>query len=281
MIRSRFVPFTDGLSKLPWWVLITVALGVLVAWAMATDQNYVQIIDRLKDGLVATVEITLVAFSAAVLIALVIALARIAKNKLIYTIATLYVEIIRGLPILVLLLYVAFVLVPGVITGLNALGSQLTAIPLLSGLGQTLTGIRTRDVSNGFRAVLTLIIGYSAFLSEVFRAGIEAVDRGQMEAARGLGMTYWQAMWHVVLRQAFRVVLPPLGNDFIAMLKDSSLAAVIGVDEITHMAQVYAASSFEYFQTYNTLAYFYLLMTLGLSMLVKLLERRVAREHRT
>ncbi len=261
-------------------MLIEATLGVLIAWSMATNQTYVLIINRLKDGLVTTVEITLSAFSVALLIGLLVAFARIAKNKLIYTIATLYVENIRGLPVVVLLLYVAFVIVPGLITGLNALGNQLTALPLLSGLGQTLIGIHTRDVSNTFRAVLTLIIAYSAFLSEIFRAGIEAIDRGQMEAARGLGMTYWQAMWHVILPQAFRVVLPPLGNDFIAMLKDSSLATVIGAEEITHMAQVYEASSFKVFETYNTLAYFYLVMTLGLSMLVKLLERRMAREHR-
>ncbi len=280
MIRSRLLPITDGLVRLPWWTLVAALLGVLIAWQMTTNQTYIQIVDYLKTGLLKTIEITLIAYTIAVLLGLIVALARISSNPIIKQVSTFYVEIVRGLPVLVLLLYVAFVLIPGIIVGINALGDRLLPIEALNGIGMALKTLRTRDVDNEFRVVVTLIIGYSAFLSEVFRAGIESVPVGQVEAARALGMGYWSTMRHVVLRQAFRVALPPLGNDFIAMLKDSSLASVLGVEEITRLSQNYASSSFLYFQTYNVLAYFYLVMTLCLSLMVKWVERRVSRDRR-
>ena len=125
------------------------------------------------------------------------------------------------------------------------------------------------------RAILALTIGYSAFISEIFRAGIESIGRGQMEAARSLGMTYGQAMRHVILPQAIRNVLPPLGNDFIAMLKDSSLVSVLGVQDITQLGKIYSASTFRFFETYNVVAFLYLVMTVGLALLVRGLERRM------
>src|SRR5690606_39205729 len=97
------------------------------------------------------------------------------------------------------------------------------------------------------RAIMALTIGYSAFLSEVFRAGIESIDIGQREAALTLGMTRWQVMRYIVLPQAIRNVMPPLGNDFVAMLKDSSLVSVVGVRDITRLGDAYAAGSFRYF----------------------------------
>ena len=132
-----------------------------------------------------------------------------------------------------------------------------------------------RDVDFTARAILALVIGYSAFLSEIFRAGIESIERGQVEAAQSLGMSPWQVMRYVVLPQAIRRVLPPLGNDFIAMLKDSSLVSVLGVPDITQMGKVYAASTFLYFETYNIVALLYLAMTIVLSLLVRWLERRM------
>jgi len=268
------------MSNLPWWALIGALLGVLIAWSFLTDQTYTVIIGRLKDGLLVTVRVTLTAYSIALVFGLILALGRIARNKIIRNIAIFYIEIMRGLPTLVLLLYVAFVLIPGFITGLNAIGAQLTTVtslPLIVDLGTTLNTIRTRDVPNEFRVTLALILGYAAFLAEVFRAGIESVGTGQMEAARALGMGYGQAMRTVILPQAIRTALPALGNDFIAMLKDSSLASALGVEEITRLAQTYASSSFRTFETYNVLAYMYLVLTLGLSLVVKLLETRLSR----
>ncbi len=128
--------------------------------------------------------------------------------------------------------------------------------------------------------MIALIIGYSAFISEIFRAGIESVERGQVEAALSLGMSRWQALRFVVLPQAIRRVLPPLGNDFIAMLKDSSLVSVLGVADITQMGKVYAASTFMYFQTYNIVAFLYLSMTIVLALAVRWLERRMPQHTR-
>ena len=123
------------------------------------------------------------------------------------------------------------------------------------------------------RATLGLGIGYGAYLAEIYRAGIESIARGQREAARSLGMTSWQSMRHVVLPQAIRVILPPLGNDFVAMLKDSSLASVISVQELTYSGSLLNARTFRSFETYNVVALLYLCMTLLGSLGVRTLER--------
>src|SRR2546427_376811 len=123
------------------------------------------------------------------------------------------------------------------------------------------------------RAMLGLGIGYGAYLAEIYRAGIESIARGQREAARSLGMTSWQSMRHVVLPQAIRVILPPLGNDFVAMLKDSSLASVISVQELTYSGSLLNARTFRSFETYNVVALLYLCMTLLGSLGVRTLER--------
>jgi polar amino acid transport system permease protein len=123
-----------------------------------------------------------------------------------------------------------------------------------------------------WRAIFALTIGYSAFLSEIFRAGIEAVPLGQSEAAQTLGLSRRQTFGLVVLPQAIRIVVPPLGNDFIAMVKDSALVSSLGVQDITQLGKVYSASTFMFFETYNVVAFLYLVMTVGLSLIVRALE---------
>src|SRR5258708_20629366 len=211
---------------------------------------------------------------------LILALGRVSNNLIAYQISTFYIEIVRGVPTLILLLYIAFVGLPAFVELLNAFGNWLVAANFMSGLGATLVTIRNRDVSDEFRIVVALSIAYSAFRAEIFRAGIESIERGQMEAARALGMTYWQAMRYIILRQAIRQVLPPLGNDFIAMLKDSSLVSALGVSDITLLGKLYDASTYLTFQTYNVVAFLYLVMTLLLSLVVKGIELRMARERR-
>jgi polar amino acid transport system permease protein len=125
-------------------------------------------------------------------------------------------------------------------------------------------------------AVLGLGFGYGAYLAEVFRAGIQSIHFGQMEAARSLGMSYFQAMRTVILPQAIRVVLPPLGNDFIAMLKDSSLISVVALPEILQQGRLWVSRTFRAFEGYNTVAMFYLVLTLLLSLLVRFIEHRAA-----
>jgi len=125
---------------------------------------------------------------------------------------------------------------------------------------------------------LALSVYTGAFIAENVRSGIQAVSRGQTEAARSLGMTHWQTMRFIILPQAVRRVLPPLGNDFIAMLKDSALVSVLGVQDITQMGKLYASSTFRFFETYNVVAFLYLAMTIALSLVVRYMERRMSNE---
>jgi polar amino acid transport system permease protein len=191
---------------------------------------------------------------------------RLSRRPVIYTISTLYVEVVRGVPLLVLLIYIAFVAAPlasGALTG----AARSLGMP---GLAAWITAVIRSDLN---RAIIGLAVGYGAYLAEIYRAGIESIPRGQMEAARSLGMTYGQAMRFVVLPQALRVVLPPLGNDFIAMLKDSALASAIAVPELTQSGRLLSARTFRAFETYNMVALLYLIMTLAGSMGVRALER--------
>jgi polar amino acid transport system permease protein len=125
------------------------------------------------------------------------------------------------------------------------------------------------------RGVIALAFSYGAFSSEIFRAGIQSIEKGQVEAGKAIGLTWFQSFRYVILPQALRRVLPPLGNDFIAMLKESSLLSVIGINEITLQSKQYAARSFLFLETYTTGAFLYLSMTLLLSMGVRLMERRM------
>lgn len=176
---------------------------------------------------------------------------------------------------LVLMFFIAFVLVPGFVNGINGLGGALNNAGL-SGFGNILSALSIRDIPMTVRAVIALSLTYGAFLAEVFRAGIQSISRGQMEAARSQGMSYGQAMRYVILPQAVRNVLPALGNDFISMLKDSSLVSVLAVRDITQVARLYAGHSFRFAESYTSLAILYLVMTISLSLIIKVIERRYA-----
>jgi polar amino acid transport system permease protein len=130
------------------------------------------------------------------------------------------------------------------------------------------------------RAIVALSVTYGAFLAEIFRAGVQSVSKGQMEAARSQGMSASQAMFYIILPQAIRNVLPALGNDFVAMLKDSSLISVLAVRDITQVARLYGGRSFRYDEAYMTLVILYLSMTIVLSLVVKYIERRVRQDER-
>jgi polar amino acid transport system permease protein len=136
----------------------------------------------------------------------------------------------------------------------------------------------SRSFDFATRAILALTLGYAAFIAEIFRAGIESVDKGQIEAAHALGMSHAQTMIRIILPQAVRNVLPALANEFVAIIKDSALVSVLGVQDITQIGKVYAASTFKFFETYNVVAFFYLCMTVSLSILVRGLEKRLKRE---
>lgn len=259
-------------SRLPYWLLVAMLLGVLIVWRTLTNDTYAVIFSAVARGLGLTIYVTLIAYAGALVVGLLVGIARVSKNRILYEATTFYVEIIRGAPMLVLLLYIAFVGAPALVAVVNRLGELLS---FLGPLVRPLIEFRVRDFDFTTRAILALIIGYSAFLSEIFRAGIESIEHGQIEAAQSLGMSRWQVLRLVVLPQAIRRVLPPLGNDFIAMLKDSSLVSVLGVPDITQMGKVYAASTFLYFETYNIVAFLYLSMTIVLSLGVRWMEHRM------
>jgi polar amino acid transport system permease protein len=256
----------------PYWLVAAGAVALAGGLGIASSQLYGQIFSTVARGLWITVWVTVFAFLLASAIGLGVALMALSGSVILRQIARFYVEIIRGVPILVLLFWIAFAGVPAFVFGWNFVLTPLRDAGLV---GELLV----RDVSLLMRAVLALTIGYSAFIAEVFRAGIQSVDPGQIEAAKALGLSGFQRFRLVVFPQAIRTILPPLGNDFVAMVKDSSLVSVLGVADITQLGKIYAAGSFRFFETYTIVAYIYLLLTVGLSMALRGLEQRMRRAH--
>lgn len=279
MGQGRLLPVTSNLEKLPWWALALALLAVLIVFNILTSPLYQDAFNFIKEGIVTTIRVTLIAYGLSLIGGLILGLGRVSKNVIFYNLATLYVEIVRGIPMLVIILYGAFVVVPVSLELINGFGNLLVRLQPLVGLGRAFQQVDIQQIDMSGRAIAGLAIGYAAFEAEVFRAGIQSIEKGQMEAARSLGMNYVQAMRYVILPQALRRVLPPLGNDLIAMLKDSSLISALAVRDITQLGKLYRASSFRSFEAYNTMAFLYLTMTLSLSMLVKYIERKMQREH--
>lgn len=288
--RSRLFSGLDRMSEWPWWLLVAILLGLLIVYQISANQRMTNAfnavvgynvaegpISLLEKGIVVTIRTTLAAYSLAVVIGLLVGLARVSTNPIILNISSFYVEVVRGVPILVLLMYIAFVAVPLGVSAINVIREWLVSN---LGIGAALAEVRTRDFPNEVRVIIGLAVAYGAFESEIFRAGIQSIEKGQMEAARALGMNYFQAMRYVILPQAIRRVLPALGNDFIAMLKDSSLVSVLGVEDITQNSKLYASSTFLFFQTYSILAFIYLTMTILLSRGVRAMENRLSRFRR-
>jgi polar amino acid transport system permease protein len=212
--------------------------------------------------------VSLIAYVLAMVLGLLLSLMRIYQSRLTREISSFYIEIVRGVPMLVLLYYITFVGAPALVDGLNWLGTPLIEIGLINQID-----VRQLDFTG--RAILALTIGYSAFIAEIFRAGIMSIEKEQTEAAQIAGASYWQIMRYVLLPQAVRNILPALGNEFIAILKDSSLVSVLGVQDITQLGKVYSASTFKFFEAYNVVAFLYLVMTMGLALLVRYVERRL------
>lgn len=249
-----------GEGDFPLWLIILAGAGIWALGAALASDVHAQILSILWKGLGITLLVTLTAFAGASALGLLLALGGMSRIWLIRQVVRLYVEVMRGVPIIVLLLYVAFVGVPLAVEGWNALG---------------LPEARTRDIPLLWRAVLALVLAYASFLSEVFRAGIQSVPAGQIEAAEALGLNRRQRFRLIVAPQAFRTILPPWGNDFVAMVKDSSLVSVLGVTDVTQLGKVAAAGNFRYFETYNMVALIYLGLTVSLSLGLRRLERHL------
>lgn len=201
--------------------------------------------DIFIEGVLLTLEISFYALLLSLPIGILFGLGRISKNKIIFTISSIYVEVMRGVPLLVLLLWIFFV------------------------LGQFL------NLGSYFSAILGLSMFSGAFVAEIVRSGIQSVPKGQMEAARSSGMSYVQAMRFIILPQAFRRVLPPLASQFIILIKDSSLVSTVAVVDLTLNAKNLVATTFKSLEIWTFVALLYLVMTFSLSLLVRYMEKRL------
>lgn len=261
-------PQAGFFARLPYWLLITMVVAVLFLWHATTNSAYGVILKAVSRGILTTLYVSVIAYAVSTFLGLLIGLMRVSRLRVMREAASLYTEVIRGVPMLVILYYIAFVGAPALVRAVNWLLTPLIGAGVLE-------AVSVRNLNFVWRAILALTIGYSAFISEIFRAGIESVGKGQMEAAKAVGMTRWQAMRYIILPQAIRNVLPPLCNEFVAMIKDSALVSALGVQDITQLGKVYSASTFKFFETYNVVAFLYLVMTVSLSLMVRSLEHRL------
>ena len=200
----------------------------------------------LLTGAAVTIEITALSITLGIIIGLFAGIARISKIRLIRYAAAVYVDFFRGTPLLVQIFIIYF------------------ALPLLTG----------QRIDPFIAAITACGINSGAYVAEIFRAGITSVDKGQMEAGRSLGMTWVDTMRYIIIPQAFRRVIPPLGNEFIALLKDSSLVSVIGFEELTRNGQLIIARTYGAMEIWLSVAVIYLIMTLSISRFVAYLEKR-------
>jgi polar amino acid transport system permease protein len=248
-----------------WWWLVAAVIGIVAILALLIPDPYWRIVRFVSDGLLVTMGVTLIAFILTLFTGLLAALGRLSKNKIIRGLTTIYVEIARGIPLLVQLLFWYFAF-PSLI---QAIGRLIQYRPL------------ERYLANPFAmAILGLTFCYAAYMSEIYRAGIQSIPKGQNEAARSLGMTHNQAMRYVILPQAFRVILPPVGNEFISLLKDSSLVSVVAVADMTRRGREFMAANFLPVETWMMIALLYLVMTLISARVVAWIERKTQTEDR-
>ncbi|MBK8028066.1 MAG: amino acid ABC transporter permease [Chloroflexi bacterium] len=271
------------------WFIAFILIDIFVLYSIFNSEVMIEAWDYIVVGIGVTVQITILSFLLSLVIGLIVALGRISKNVIIYNVTTLYVELFRGLPLLVIILIFAFVVTPALVD-LIAGTETLPGIPFLDNFIQSIVGIdpavidtttlRARDIDPVVRIVLAFAVTYGAFMSEVFRAGIESIGKGQMEAARSLGMTYVEAMRYVILPQAIRNVLPALANNFILLLKDTSLASVVAVPEISHLTRQYASNRFRYPEGLLILSFIYANVTILMSLGVIYLEHRLQQDKR-
>jgi len=250
----------------PWWSVIIIAVLVWMGWQIVIDEDYALAWERIIPGLGLTLRSTVYAFGIALVIALLAGTGQMSRNVVLRNVARTYVEFVRGIPMLPLIFTVALIIVP---EGTDFLNERLEAW-----IGWELS------LSFEMRATITLAVIYGAYMAEIFRGGIQSIPPGQTEAGRSLGLTRRQTMRSVVLPQAMRAIIPPMGNDFIAILKDTSLLSVLGALEITQRARQFSASTFKFREGYFVSAFIYLCLTLGLSVLLGILERRMTRDRK-
>ncbi len=242
-----------------WWGLVAAVVALVIFLVVFVPDPFGRAVAFVADGIGVTVIVTVMSFIFVMIVGLLGGLGRISGVRAIRGFTSLYVEVIRGIPLLVQLLFWYYALPQVIQTIGQAIGSEalihFQADPILF-------------------AIIGLTIGYGAYMTEVVRAGIQSVPRGQMEAGRSLGLTYVQAMRYVVLPQAFRTIMPAIGNEFVTLLKDSSLVSVVAVADLTRRGREFMSMTFLPLQTWAMVALLYLVMTLFAARIVSWLEKK-------
>jgi polar amino acid transport system permease protein len=246
-----------------WWLLVIFVIFLIIYLASTKSDPYWRIILFVRDGIWVSLTTTVISFLLVLVVGLLVGLGRLSKSKIINGISTVYVEVIRGIPLLVQLLFWYFAF-PSVI---QAIGNSLNIEPLKTYLANPVG-----------MAIMGLTFCYAAYMAEIYRAGIQSISKGQMEAARSLGMSHIEAMRYVILPQAIRVILPPVGNEFISLLKDSSLVSVVAVADITRRGREFMAANFIPVETWSMVALLYLTMTLFSARVVTFIEHKTRLE---
>lgn len=211
-------------------------------WAGVID-----FLPQLMTGLYYTLLISVLGLLIGFILGAVFGMGRVAKNKIIYGISTVYIEVIRGTPVLVQAIWIYF------------------ALPLIIGM----------NIESILAGVIVIAINSGAYIAEIVRGAVQSIEKGQMEAGRSLGLDHGQTMRYIIWPQAFKRMIPPLGNQFIISIKDTSLLSVILVPELIFQGRLIAANHFNAVEIYTTVAAFYLVITLSLSLVLRLLERRL------
>ncbi|WP_397537953.1 amino acid ABC transporter permease [Rummeliibacillus pycnus] len=209
-------------------------------WSIITDN-----LDIFWTGLLLTLRISALSLLLAIPIGIIVGMGRISKNRLINFLASAYVEIMRGIPLIVILIWIYFV------------------------LGQFL------KLGSFWGSIFSLGIFSAAFIAEIVRGGIQSIPKGQMEAARSSGMSHFQAMKLIVLPQAIRKTLPPMASQFILLIKDSSLVSTISAVDLTLKATNLAAISYRYIEIWSFVAVVYFAVTFTLSLIIRQFEKRL------
>ena len=206
---------------------------------------FIESFPTLLKGAVLTVQLTVISVVLGLIIGLIGALGRVSRNRLLRGVTICYITLMRAVPLLLTLMFLYY--------GLPSAGIDLSAFTI---------------------AIIALSVTNGAYVTEIIRAGIESIDPGQMRGARSLGMSYSLAMRRIILPQAVRVILPPLGNEFNAMLKNTTLVSVIGVPELLMATQMVTSATFRVFELYTVVALYYLALTTAWGFVQSAIERR-------
>ena len=238
-------------SGIPYWLFGIIATIAIIFFQVLTQERWREGFDFIIGGLSLTLLITLGGFVMAMGLGLIIALARLSKNVVLKNLAMYYIELIRGVPVLVTILLISSVVFREFAEA---------------------TGYRPNAA---IRGTVALGIIYAAFIAEVFRAGIQSIGSGQREAGASVGLSERQVMRFIVFPQAIRNIMPALGNDLIALLKDSSLASVLAARELTQMTKLWTGRTFSFLEGFFILTALYLTLTVSLSLLLRWYEKRI------